>query len=104
MDQARGVEGELKGDGAAIGIADDVRPVHAEFPQERSTVPGLFGNADRTIRMSAGRKAATMVANQAVSLGQRRLGEQRSEDIGEDTAVNEDNRLTGAAVVILQPD
>ena len=50
MDHARGVQRQLEGDDAAVGVPHDMRPFHAQVAQQSPAVSGLPGDADRLRR------------------------------------------------------
>jgi hypothetical protein len=68
------VECQLEGDGAAVGVPDDVRPLHAQVAQQRPRVGGLAGDADRLGWRVTAHIAATAVADEPVAVRQAGLG------------------------------
>ena len=54
---------------------------------------GIVGDAHRARRSRAAAVADTVIANHEVALGERRLGNQRSPPVVEDTGVNEQDQL-----------
>ena len=102
LDDRGGVQRQLEGDAAAVGVADDVRPFHAQVGQEGAGVGRLPGDARLGAGGRAAGEAAPVVADDAVAVGQRRLGQQRGEGVGKEGAMDQQNRLPGSRDDVLE--
>jgi hypothetical protein len=98
------VQGQLQGDVAAGGVADDVRALDSEVAHQRLTVGGLLREADRPRERAAARAADAMVAEHAVMLGEGWLIQQRREPIGKVSRMNQHHRLPGSPNLVLKFD
>jgi hypothetical protein len=92
---------ELDRDGAAAGVRDDVRAFCADVGEERPRVGRVFLDGGRVRGAGAGAVATTPVADQLVR-GESRLGHHRSERVGQEGAVDQQNRFPGAVDLVLE--
>lgn len=97
------VQAELRGNRGAAGVTGDVGGRHREVVQEGSGVGGVNGDGHRPRRARAADPAPLVVADQLVPVGQRRLGHEGQETVGEDRA-DEEHRLARADHLVLQLD
>jgi len=73
VDNFWSIQGQLERDRAAVRVADNVRPVDPERPQQRPTVGRLLIDGQRPIWVGALCEAAAMIAHQAIPLAEHRL-------------------------------
>jgi len=98
----RGIQGQLQADVRAGGVSDHVRSLDPEVLQQRSAVGTLLRETDRSLGRAAARAADAMVGEQAVLIGEDRLGQQRHEPVGKVPRVDQYYRLAASPVVELK--
>ena len=103
-DELRRVEREAERDDAAERVPDDVRAIDAEMREHPAAVGGLLRERQRPVRRIARSVAAAVVRDDPMAVGQATLGEQRPERVGEERAVDADDGVAGAGLLVGQPD
>jgi hypothetical protein len=96
------VERHLEGDHRARGMARDVSPIDAQVAQQRCAMIRVVGDRHLARRAAAPRIARSVVHEDAMPVGERRLSSQRREEVGTDAGVNEHHHIAGAADVVLE--
>jgi hypothetical protein len=82
-------------------MPDEVCARHAELRQQPPTVVRL-GRETRSVVSAVAGVAAAVVRDQPIPIGERALGEQRREGIGDERPVDENDRLAGSDVLVFQ--
>ena len=80
----RGIEGELEGDRAAVGMADHVGALDAEVVQQGTRVGGLLGDGARSSMSAAAGEAAAVIVDEPVVIGKGWLRQKRGVGIRQD--------------------
>ena len=96
------VEGQLRGDGGAAGVAGDVGPVDAEVVEQRGGVGRVVLDRHGPLGVGAAHPAALVVPDELVAL-ERRLRHERQEAVGQHGA-DQQHRLAGSGHLVLQLD
>ncbi len=78
--------------------------LHAEVGQQPPAVLGVLREAHGSLGGAAARVPAAMVGDQPVPARQAALRQQRPERVGDEGAVDADDRLTRARLLVLQRD
>ena len=68
--RVRRIEGELERDHGARGVAHDVRALDAELAHEQRAVGRVVGHAERPFDAVAAREPGSVVAQQAIVIGE----------------------------------
>ena len=95
------VQRHLQGDGAAAGVAGDVRPRHIEVLEQRRRVNHVIGDAHRRRGVRAPGPAALVVSDEAVAVRERAFGQERQKAVCQHRA-DEQDRLAGSLDFVLQ--
>jgi hypothetical protein len=98
----RRVERELEGDEGARGMAHDVRAFDAELAHEEPAVLRMVGHGDRPCDLAAAAEPRTVIAEQAVPIGERRLVQERFRPHRAHAPVDQNDRLPGSPQLVLE--
>ena len=79
-----------------------MRPRDTEVGQYGLGIGCLPRNADLAMRPRAAGEAASVVADDPIPLGERRYVQQGSKGLGQDAAVDQQDRLPRSALLVLQ--
>jgi hypothetical protein len=85
-------------------MANHVRLFDPERLQEPQTVGSLFADAQRPIGVGTAHESAAVVADQLITVGQRRLAEQWPERVRDGGSVDEEDWLANPYNAGLQHD
>jgi hypothetical protein len=102
VDRGGSIERQLQRDRAGVGVGNDVRPRDTEVGEHGPGVRCLPRDSDLAMRPRAAGEAASVVADDAIPLGQRRYVQQGSKGLGQDAAVDQQDRLSRSALLELQ--
>jgi hypothetical protein len=98
------VEREAQRDDAAEGVPDDVGAGNTQVGEQPAAVVGLLHERQRRASRVARAVAAAVVRDDPVGAGQEGLREQRPERVGDEPAVDADDDLAAAGLLVGQPD
>ncbi len=101
MDHVRPFKHNHRGNDTAVGMARHVCARNSELAHQAEAIVSLIHDAHGRRGVSRAHVAAAVVADEAVARGQRRLVHQGQERIWGDAAVDQDDRFSGPAGLIL---
>src|SRR5450759_3276525 len=98
----RSIMRELQGDHRAGGVPHYVNSLHPEVIKQGSAVHRLIGDFDIALCLARLGVPDSVVTDDAVVLGQRRLARERTQAVRQDSAVDQDDGLPGPVGLVLE--
>jgi hypothetical protein len=89
----RSVERPLQRNGGAVRVPGDMRPGDAEVAEQSAAISSLLPYRERVSGTGTARKAAAVIRDHAIVVGDTRLSQQGEERIREDAAVDQQQRF-----------
>lgn len=104
VDEIGTIQCELQGNAATKGVANHMCLLFPHMAQQRTAVNHLLLDTRGFRSITAPHVASSVVGDEPVPIGEGRLGNERPEDVRDESPVDEEDRLTDSDDLVFQGD